>query len=41
MTNILEVKNLTKIFGKKQKAALEMVKQGKVRQKFLKKQERL
>ncbi|HFU7301417.1 TPA: glycine betaine/L-proline ABC transporter ATP-binding protein [Streptococcus agalactiae] len=29
MTNILEVKNLTKIFGKKQKAALEMVKQGK------------
>ncbi|HFV2534332.1 TPA: glycine betaine/L-proline ABC transporter ATP-binding protein [Streptococcus agalactiae] len=37
MTNILEVKNLTKIFGKKQKAALEMVKQGKSKTEILKK----
>lgn len=37
MTNILEVKNLTKIFGKKQKAALEMVKQGKSKKEILEK----
>lgn len=37
MTNILEVKNLTKIFGKKQKAALEMVKQGKSKPEILEK----
>lgn len=37
MTNILEVKNLTKIFGKKQKAALEMVKQGKSKTEILEK----
>ena len=37
MTNILEVKNLTKIFGKKQKAALEMVKQGKCKTEILEK----
>lgn len=37
MTNILEVKNLTKIFGKKQKAALEMVKQGKSKIEILEK----
>ncbi|HGC6806259.1 TPA: glycine betaine/L-proline ABC transporter ATP-binding protein, partial [Streptococcus agalactiae] len=36
-TNILEVKNLTKIFGKKQKAALEMVKQGKSKTEILEK----
>lgn len=34
---ILEVKNLTKVFGKKQKAALEMVKQGKSKTEILKK----
>ncbi|MCK6261434.1 glycine betaine/L-proline ABC transporter ATP-binding protein, partial [Streptococcus agalactiae] len=33
----LEVKNLTKIFGKKQKAALEMVKQGKSKTEILEK----
>ncbi|HGC8524185.1 TPA: glycine betaine/L-proline ABC transporter ATP-binding protein [Streptococcus agalactiae] len=37
MRNILEVKNLTKIFGKKQKAALEMVKQGKSKTEILEK----
>lgn len=37
MTNILEVKNLTKIFGKRQKAALEMVKQGKSKTEILEK----
>ncbi|HGD4226913.1 TPA: glycine betaine/L-proline ABC transporter ATP-binding protein [Streptococcus agalactiae] len=37
MTNILEVNNLTKIFGKKQKAALEMVKQGKSKTEILEK----
>ncbi|HGH7905178.1 TPA: glycine betaine/L-proline ABC transporter ATP-binding protein [Streptococcus agalactiae] len=37
MTNILEVKNLTKIFGKKQKAALEIVKQGKSKTEILEK----
>lgn len=37
MTNILEVENLTKIFGKKQKAALEMVKQGKSKTEILEK----
>ncbi|HGL8730108.1 TPA: glycine betaine/L-proline ABC transporter ATP-binding protein [Streptococcus agalactiae] len=37
MTNILEVKNLTKIFGKKQKADLEMVKQGKSKTEILEK----
>ncbi|HFH8943108.1 TPA: glycine betaine/L-proline ABC transporter ATP-binding protein [Streptococcus agalactiae] len=37
MTNILEVKNLTKIFRKKQKAALEMVKQGKSKTEILEK----
>ena len=37
MTNILEVKNLTKIFGKNQKAALEMVKQGKSKTEILEK----
>ncbi|HGC7143124.1 TPA: glycine betaine/L-proline ABC transporter ATP-binding protein [Streptococcus agalactiae] len=37
MTNVLEVKNLTKIFGKKQKAALEMVKQGKSKTEILEK----
>lgn len=37
MTNILEVKNLTKFFGKKQKAALEMVKQGKSKTEILEK----
>ncbi|MGK7093062.1 quaternary amine ABC transporter ATP-binding protein [Streptococcus agalactiae] len=37
MTNILEVKNLTIIFGKKQKAALEMVKQGKSKTEILEK----
>lgn len=37
MTNILEVKNLTKIFGKKQKVALEMVKQGKSKTEILEK----
>ncbi|RRA75066.1 glycine betaine/L-proline ABC transporter ATP-binding protein, partial [Streptococcus agalactiae] len=37
MTNILEVKNLTKIFGKKQKAALEMVKQGISKKEILEK----
>ncbi|HGF0414245.1 TPA: glycine betaine/L-proline ABC transporter ATP-binding protein [Streptococcus agalactiae] len=37
MTNILEVKNLIKIFGKKQKAALEMVKQGKSKTEILEK----
>ncbi|HHS2874483.1 TPA: quaternary amine ABC transporter ATP-binding protein [Streptococcus agalactiae] len=37
MTNILEVKNLTKIFGKKKKAALEMVKQGKSKTEILEK----
>lgn len=37
MTNILEVKNLTKIFGKKQKAALEMVKKGKSKTEILEK----
>lgn len=37
MTNILEVKKLTKIFGKKQKAALEMVKQGKSKTEILEK----
>ncbi|HEN7094447.1 TPA: glycine betaine/L-proline ABC transporter ATP-binding protein [Streptococcus agalactiae] len=37
MTNILEVKNLTKIFGKKQKATLEMVKQGKSKTEILEK----
>ena len=37
MTNILEVKNLTKIFGKKQKAALEMVKQVKSKTEILEK----
>lgn len=37
MPNILEVKNLTKIFGKKQKAALEMVKQGKSKTEILEK----
>lgn len=37
MTNILEVKNLTKIFGKKQKAALEMIKQGKSKTEILEK----
>ncbi|HIC0394553.1 TPA: quaternary amine ABC transporter ATP-binding protein [Streptococcus agalactiae] len=37
MTNILEVKNLTKIFGKKQKAAREMVKQGKSKTEILEK----
>ncbi|MCC9896260.1 glycine betaine/L-proline ABC transporter ATP-binding protein [Streptococcus agalactiae] len=34
---MLEVKNLTKIFGKKQKAALEMVKQGKSKTEILEK----
>ncbi|MGQ7356280.1 quaternary amine ABC transporter ATP-binding protein [Streptococcus suis] len=34
---LLEVKNLTKVFGKKQKAALEMVKQGKSKTEILKK----
>lgn len=37
MGNILEVKHLTKVFGKKQKAALEMVKQGKSKTEILKK----
>ncbi len=37
MGNILEVKNLTKVFGKKQKAALEMVKQGKSKTEILQK----
>lgn len=37
MGNILEVKHLTKIFGKKQKAALEMVKEGKSKDEILKK----
>ena len=37
MENILEVKHLTKIFGKKQKAALEMVKQGKSKTEILEK----
>lgn len=36
MGNILEVKNLTKIFGKKQKAALDLVKQGKSKTEILK-----
>lgn len=34
---LLEVKNFTKVFGKKQKAALEMVKQGKSKTEILKK----
>ncbi|MGT2933756.1 quaternary amine ABC transporter ATP-binding protein [Streptococcus catagoni] len=37
MGNILEVKHLTKIFGKRQKAALEMVKQGKSKSEIFKK----
>lgn len=37
MGNILEVKHLTKIFGKKQKAALELVKKGKSKDEILKK----
>lgn len=37
MGNILEVKHLIKIFGKKQKAALEMVKEGKSKDEILKK----
>ncbi|MGT2887962.1 quaternary amine ABC transporter ATP-binding protein [Streptococcus didelphis] len=37
METILEVKNLSKIFGKRQKAALEMVKQGKSKTDILKK----
>ncbi|SUO88504.1 quaternary amine ABC transporter ATP-binding protein [Streptococcus uberis] len=37
MENILEVKHLTKIFGKKQKAAMEMVKEGKSKDEILKK----
>lgn len=37
MGNILEVKHLTKIFGKKQKAAMEMVKEGKSKDEILKK----
>lgn len=37
MGNILEVKHLTKVFGKKQKVALEMVKQGKSKTEILKK----
>ncbi|MEX2784059.1 glycine betaine/L-proline ABC transporter ATP-binding protein [Streptococcus sp. H49] len=37
MGNILEVKHLTKIFGKKQKAALEMVKQEKSKTEILEK----
>lgn len=36
MANILEVKNLTKIFGKRQKAALELVKAGKSKTEILK-----
>lgn len=36
MGNILEVKNLTKIFGKRQKAALELVKAGKSKTEILK-----
>lgn len=34
---LLEVKNLTKVFGKKQKAALDMVKQGKSKTDILEK----
>ncbi|MFI3616065.1 glycine betaine/L-proline ABC transporter ATP-binding protein [Streptococcus uberis] len=37
MGNILEVKHLTKVFGKKQKAAMEMVKEGKSKDEILKK----
>ncbi|MCK1195091.1 glycine betaine/L-proline ABC transporter ATP-binding protein [Streptococcus uberis] len=37
MGNILKVKHLTKIFGKKQKAAMEMVKEGKSKDEILKK----
>ncbi|WP_159560576.1 quaternary amine ABC transporter ATP-binding protein [Streptococcus halichoeri] len=37
MGTILRVKNLTKIFGKRQKAALELVKQGKSKTEILKK----
>lgn len=37
MGNILEVKHLTKIFGKKQKVAMEMVKEGKSKDEILKK----
>ncbi|HEP1340895.1 TPA: glycine betaine/L-proline ABC transporter ATP-binding protein [Streptococcus pyogenes] len=37
METILEVKHLSKIFGKKQKAALEMVKTGKNKSEILKK----
>lgn len=37
MKTILEVNHLTKVFGKKQKAALEMVKQGKSKEEILKK----
>ncbi|AND79977.1 quaternary amine ABC transporter ATP-binding protein [Streptococcus pantholopis] len=37
MGNILEVKHLTKIFGKRQKAALEMVKQEKSKTEILEK----
>ena len=36
MANILEVKNLTKIFGKRQKAALELVKAGISKTEILK-----
>ncbi|MBY5034364.1 glycine betaine/L-proline ABC transporter ATP-binding protein [Streptococcus gallolyticus] len=37
MKTILEVNHLTKVFGKKQKAALELVKQGKSKEEILKK----
>ncbi|EGJ27491.1 quaternary amine ABC transporter ATP-binding protein [Streptococcus porcinus] len=37
MGNILEVRHLTKIFGKKQKVALEMIKQGKSKTEIFKK----
>ncbi len=35
--SILEIKNVTKIFGKKQKQALEMVKQGRAKTDILEK----
>ena len=37
MKSILEIKNVTKIFGKKQKQALEMVKQGRAKTDILEK----
>lgn len=37
MESILEIKNVTKIFGKKQKQALEMVKQGRAKTDILEK----